>query len=76
MVNVSNKLPMVNTLISQTIIQNANVLRFDIFNVSSESDVFDFIAFLDFMLETSIYHTRSKWKWKNAKCMADKISAV
>lgn len=42
-VSVNSKLPIVKTLISQTIIQKANVFRLDIFNVSSESDAFDFI---------------------------------
>lgn len=62
MVNVSNKLPIVSTLISHTIIQNANVFRFDIFSVSSESDAFDFIAFLDFIFGDLDL-------WKNAKCV-------
>lgn len=47
-VRVSNRLPMVRILISHTMIQNANVFRLDIFNVSSESAAFDFI-FFDFI---------------------------
>lgn len=58
MVRVSNKLPMVNTLMSQTIIQNANVFRLDIFSVSSESDVFDFIALFDFILLKHLNRTQ------------------
>lgn len=62
MVRVSNKLPMVNTLMSQTIIQNANVFRLDIFIVSSESDAFDFIALFDFILFKHLHrHTKTNF---------------
>lgn len=47
MVSVSNKLPIVSTLISQTIIQNANVLRLGIFNASLESDFIIVFFFVD-----------------------------
>lgn len=64
MVSVSNKLPIVNTLINQTMIQNANVFRLDIFNASFESDfiIFDcfcvlLLTILSFSSSSSSYST-------------------
>lgn len=55
-VSVISRLPMVNTLMSQTIIQNASVFRLDIFNVSFESDAFAFMVFFDFI----VFHVKSR----------------
>lgn len=60
MVNVSNKLPIVNTLINHTIIQNASVFLLDIFNVSSDSEAFDFVPFFEFILMTFWLINRTK----------------